>query len=193
MCTGSQSRGDCDPVHNRWPALILLLLTAGLLAGCNDTDDEPVTTDQGAQPLTLEIRPVKAETSMTMSPSGDELGTILKDPSATTDEALELGPPALTASDVESAQALESQNMAGWQVQIDFTEEGDAKFAKLTGKAACATGAGNRIAIVIDDAIVSAPSVNAPCGSSITDGTSISGDFSEEEAKELAERINDGQ
>ena len=60
------------------------------------------------------------------------------------------------------------------------------------GEAACAQGAKNRIAIVLDDRVISSPGVNVPCGSRITNTTEISGDFTTGEAQELAALIEGG-
>ncbi|KRF19775.1 hypothetical protein ASG90_20310 [Nocardioides sp. Soil797] len=180
-----------------------LVAAAGIVAvlamssACNDSDDGPgVTTDDAAAPLKFEIRPVLATTTMSQSPSSDDLGAVLRQDRADDeggDEMLELGRVALTGADVESAEATQPPNSTGWAVVVDFTDDGDAKFAKLTEKAACETGDANRIAIIVDDEIISSPSVSVTCGQSLTSGTQISGDFTKDEAEDLAERINDGQ
>ncbi len=69
-------------------------------------------------------------------------------------------------------------------VKLEFNEEGKKKFAELTTR-----NVGKIIAIYLDGMQITAPRVNEP----ITDGSAIiSGDFSVEEAKILAKRLNAG-
>ncbi|MEU2787323.1 protein translocase subunit SecF, partial [Streptomyces sp. NPDC007110] len=70
-------------------------------------------------------------------------------------------------------------------------------WARLTGEAAChpAGDASRRVAIVLDDKVISSPQVDPSvrCGTGIGGGaTQITGSFSAEEAKELALLINGG-
>lgn len=69
-------------------------------------------------------------------------------------------------------------------VSLEFTEEGKSLFAQAT-----AQNIGKRLAIVMDDQVISAPTVNAE----ITDGKAmITGQFTSPEAEELAVRIKEG-
>lgn len=111
---------------------------------------------------------------------------------------LRLQAPALTGEDVERAVArFDQQGGGGWHVTVDFKGAGEKGWARLTGEAAChATGdPGRRIAIVLDDKIISSPQVDpsVACGSGIGGGsTEITGTFDDREAKELALLINGG-
>lgn len=111
---------------------------------------------------------------------------------------LRLGEPALTGDAVDDAEAvLDPQLAAAWQVSVSFRGEGGDAWARLTGEAACEPlgSPQRRIAIVLDDEIISSPEVAADvqCDVGITGGeTVITGDFSEEEAKELALLIRAG-
>lgn len=105
---------------------------------------------------------------------------------------LELGPAALQGEDIDGADAGTREDGVGWQVAVDFSGEGDKAFGDLSAAAACATGDANRIAIVLDGEIISSPTVDVSCGARIDNGTSITGSFSEQEAKDLAILIEGG-
>ena len=85
-------------------------------------------------------------------------------------------------SDIKSASAVYQDNNP--VVAIEFNEVGTEKFAEATGRLI-----GQRIAIYLDDRMVSSPSVN----SKIPDGHAvISGSFTQEEAMTLASYIQYG-
>ncbi|MGW4106981.1 protein translocase subunit SecD, partial [Streptomyces sp. NPDC004976] len=111
-------------------------------------------------------------------------------------ERLRLGPASLSGQDVEDAEALfDQQTGAGWHVTVDFRD--DKGWAKLTGEAAChpAGDPQRRVAIVLDDKIISSPQVDpsVSCGAGITGGsTQITGSFTSDEAKELALLVKGG-
>ncbi|MFF9486367.1 protein translocase subunit SecD [Streptomyces sp. NPDC014676] len=111
-------------------------------------------------------------------------------------ERLRLAAASLTGQDVEDAEALfDQQSGAGWHVTVDF-EDGKG-WAKLTGEAAChpAGDPQRRVAIVLDDKIISSPQVDpsVACGTGITGGsTQITGSFTNDEAKELALLVKGG-
>ncbi|MGV9572031.1 protein translocase subunit SecD, partial [Streptomyces nigra] len=119
---------------------------------------------------------------------------VLKDESG---QPLRLAAAELTGKDVEEAAArLDQQGGAGWHVALDFKGSGDG-WARLTGEAAChpAGDARRRVAIVLDDKVISSPQVDPSvgCGTGITGGsTQITGSFTVDEAKELALLINGG-
>lgn len=180
--------------------IVASLVAVTVPAGCDDDTDGPaVTSNEAAAPLTLEIRPVTDEVDSSRSAEGGGDTVVLPEPetSATTTGGgfLVLGPPALTATDIDSAEARQGTAGSNWMVSISFTDEGSDKFGDLTEAVACAEpgSPANRIAIVVDDAILSAPTVNVQCGSRIADGTNISGNFTEQQAEDLADRITSGQ
>ncbi|WP_255306272.1 protein translocase subunit SecD [Streptomyces sp. Wb2n-11] len=113
-------------------------------------------------------------------------------------QPLHLGPSELTGADVDSAEAgIGRQDLAGWFVGVDFKDAGADRWAELTGTAACAPAGdpARRVAIVLDDKVISSPQVDPSvhCRTGITGGsTQITGSFSVEEAKELALLINGG-
>ncbi|MFF5158096.1 protein translocase subunit SecD [Streptomyces sp. NPDC000348] len=111
-------------------------------------------------------------------------------------ERLRLAAASLTGQDVKDAEALfDPQSGAGWHVTVDF-EDGEG-WAELTGEAACrpAGDPQRRVAIVLDDRIISSPQVDpsVACGAGITGGsTRITGSFTGDEAKELALLVKGG-
>ncbi|MCW8382469.1 protein translocase subunit SecD [Streptomyces justiciae] len=113
-------------------------------------------------------------------------------------EHLRLRAASLTGKDVERAAArFDQQGGAGWHVTVDFRGSGEEGWARLTGEAAChaAGDPGRRVAIVLDDKIISSPQVDpsVACRSGISGGsTQITGAFDDDEAKELALLINGG-
>lgn len=111
---------------------------------------------------------------------------------------LELGPAALDGNDVDGARAgLGDQLGASWQVEVDFRGEGQGRWQELTAEAACGAPGdpSRRVAIVLDDEVISSPQV-APevgCGQGIAGGTtSITGRFTQDEARDLALLIRAG-
>lgn len=96
-----------------------------------------------------------------------------------------LGRAEVTGSDVADAYAQPPLETGTWSVQLDLTGEGAQKFAAVTQR--LAPGAegqpGGLLAIVLDEVVESAPQVQSP----IEDGRAqITGNFSEQEAKDLA-------
>ncbi|GIJ46963.1 protein translocase subunit SecDF [Virgisporangium aliadipatigenens] len=111
-------------------------------------------------------------------------------------EWLRLGPAVIDGSLVEDAQAGTGQ-FAGWQIDVEFRGRGPDAWQKLTGEAACApmTDPKRRVAIVLDGKIISSPQVvqEIGCNVGMTGGrTSITGQFSGGEAKDLALLIRAG-
>ncbi|MGH3368814.1 MAG: protein translocase subunit SecF, partial [Nocardioidaceae bacterium] len=87
----------------------------------------------------------------------------------------------------------------GWYVTVDFAgAEGRQAWVKLTSKAACAPMGDprRRVAIVLDQEVISSPEVVADiqCGVGMLpgDSTQITGDFTIEEAENLAILIEGG-
>ena len=75
-------------------------------------------------------------------------------------------------------------------VQVQFTSEGQKKFAEATGNVAARTDGTNIMAIVMDNQVISSPSVSSQIDS---DSCVISGSFTRDSASELADLINAGQ
>jgi SecD/SecF fusion protein len=129
------------------------------------------------------------------SPAHQRGGLVLADESG---QPLRLGPAALTGAAVAGAQAqIDPQTGGGWFVSIDFRGSGQQTWAQLTGRAACVPPGdpGRRVAIVLDDEIISSPQVDpqVACDVGIDGGsTQITGRFTPEEARDLALLIRGG-
>lgn len=88
------------------------------------------------------------------------------------------------SQDVKSAAPAVDEQTGAYIVQLKLTDSGKAKFAAATTRLK-----GQTISIWMDDALVSAPTVN----DAITDGEAIiTGNFDENSAKDLANKINAG-
>jgi SecD/SecF fusion protein len=113
-------------------------------------------------------------------------------------QLLRLDAAVLTGKDVEKAAArFDAQSGAGWHVTVEFKDAGRDRWAALTGEAACRPvgDPARRVAIVLDDRIVSSPQVDPSvrCGAGIGGGsTQINGAFDDGEARELALLVNGG-
>ncbi len=113
-------------------------------------------------------------------------------------QPLRLGPAAVTGTDVRTARARVAGRYAvGWEVDVQFRGSGIGEWQRLTAAAACApTGdPARRVAIVLDDRVISSPGVSpeVDCRSGIGGGTTvITGDFSADEATNLALLIRAG-
>ncbi len=114
-------------------------------------------------------------------------------------QRLRLGPVAVSGDQVSGSDpGNDPAQGTGWYVTVDFRgSEGRDAWRKLTAEAACAPmGApARRIAIVLDDEIISSPEVvsEIQCGVGMAGGsTQITGDFSVDEAKNLAILIEGG-
>ena len=95
----------------------------------------------------------------------------------------------LQGSDVEKAEPMRMPNEDGtysYVVALDLTDEAGDLFATVTSSMA---GTGEAISIWMDNTMISAPVVNE----AITGGEAIiSGDFTADSAKSLADKINGG-
>ena len=89
----------------------------------------------------------------------------------------------LTGKYLDSASVQWSQTSKP-QVALQFNDEGAELFKEITGR-----NVGSKVAIFLDGKVVSAPNVNEeiPGGEAV-----ITGDFSVQEAKDMAMRLNEG-
>jgi preprotein translocase subunit SecD len=100
-----------------------------------------------------------------------------------------LGPVEVTGEAIDSATAVyntgsTTQVASGWQISFDLTGEGADTFAEVTTRLQ-----GRQLAIVVDQEVISAPTVESP----ITGGSGvITGSFTEARAKDLATQLNAG-
>ena len=109
-------------------------------------------------------------------------------PDSSDSECFAVGRGAIGMEVVDSAEA--DQQAGHWLVRLTLSDEGIDQFNELAAicfageQAECAT---RRVAIVVGGRIRSAPTINNP--SYEADQIQISGDFSEDEAKELADFV----
>src|SRR3954454_14892454 len=108
-----------------------------------------------------------------------------------------LGPAELVGTDVSGASAGLQTNApgfttGGWQVHLNFSGDGTAKFGKVTSRLAALRTTDptrNRFAIVLDNLVVSAPGTNE----AITGGQAqITGNFTQATAQNLANQLKYG-
>ncbi|RNL82858.1 protein translocase subunit SecD [Halostreptopolyspora alba] len=111
---------------------------------------------------------------------------------------LQLGAPQLQGDQVSSAEAVLDKYQTNWQVNVDFEGDGSEAWRQLTADAACNDRGDpkRRVAIVLDDQIISAPEVNQDiqCDAGMGGGstTITSQSFDSESAEELAVLIEGG-
>ncbi|MEV6288436.1 protein translocase subunit SecD [Kribbella sp. NPDC051770] len=115
---------------------------------------------------------------------------------------LKLAKPAMTGDKVGGAEAVldPQQVAAGWIVQLNFKDDGGKVWSQITGKAACqpAGTPGRLIAIVLDNEVLTAPQVDPNGGTTLCNvglpgnGSTITGNFAEAEAKDLSALISGG-
>ncbi|MGW4646451.1 protein translocase subunit SecD [Kitasatospora sp. NPDC004289] len=101
-----------------------------------------------------------------------------------------LGPVAVNGDSISKATAVyDTQQGAGWQVQLQFNSAGSDAFAAITGQLATQAPPANQFAVVLDGKVVSHPYVQQaiPGGSAV-----ISGSFTQQEAKALADVLSFG-
>lgn len=137
-----------------------------ILSGSSPRPYVPVTCDaQGREAACLDAH--AGETVVVLEPTSMDL--------------YELGPAIVDGADVADAEAVDEQAGAGWSVTARLTPEGSDALASATRAAV-----GDRIAIVVDGRVISAPTVQAPIGAgSVVVATGLS----EAEAKALADRL----
>jgi SecD/SecF fusion protein len=139
--------------------------------------------------------PTPAQTQLTESQANPRGKLVLADEEG---QPLRLGQAGLTGEGVQGAEAqIDPQSAGRWFVAMDFRGSGQRAWEQLTGKAACATAGdpGRRVAIVLDNEIISSPQVDpqVACSVGITGGsTQITGQFTPAEASDLALLIRGG-
>ncbi len=105
-----------------------------------------------------------------------------------------LGPVVISGDDIRNAAAVLSQQgqlgaVSEWAVTFELDDDGADAFAEATTAAVGSPPPTDQIAIVVDQVVISSPSVINP----ITGGSGeITGGFSETEAKDLATQLQAG-
>lgn len=167
------------------------------LPGVVDPDEAVRVVGQTAQLTFHPVLGIGDVASASPSPSGGSPpDLVLPDESG---NVLELGRAKVTGEAIEDARAvLDTQQLASqWIVNVTFVGDGATEWERLTGEAACQPVGDprRRIAIVLDREIISSPEVSAEiqCEVGISGGTtSITGNFTDQGAKDLALLIRAG-
>ncbi|MET0448328.1 MAG: protein translocase subunit SecD, partial [Aeromicrobium sp.] len=94
-------------------------------------------------------------------------------------------------SDASSGQA--EQSLGQWVVNVEFNGEGRGGWRDLVAAACANPNAGQRVAIVLDDQVISSPGVQPDlCASGGGASTQITGDFTQASADDLSILIKGG-
>lgn len=111
-----------------------------------------------------------------------------------TGQDLLLGAPLLDGNGVgDAAAASDAQALGQWSVNVDFNNQGADGWRQLVADACANPAAGNRVAIVLDEQVISSPGVvQQLCQSGGGSSTSITGDYTQETADDLAVLIKGG-
>jgi len=93
----------------------------------------------------------------------------------------------------DAAAAVPDQGIGQWVVNVDFNGDGRGGWRDLVSSACANPAAANRIAIVLDNEVISSPSIVPElCASGGGNQTSITGSFTQAEANDLAVLIKGG-
>jgi preprotein translocase subunit SecD len=90
-----------------------------------------------------------------------------------------------------AAPVFDTQGVGGWSISLDFKSKGQAIWAEYTSKhnaQATPNDIANRVAFVLDGKVISAPEIQQ----TINGTTSVTGDFDETTATELANALKYG-
>ncbi|WP_156721501.1 protein translocase subunit SecD [Streptomyces apocyni] len=99
-----------------------------------------------------------------------------------------LGPAEVEGTDVKEAKGQLDPQQGIWKVTMDFTGKGSKKFASITSKLSQQQPPQNQFAIVLDNNVVSAPSVRT----TLSKNAEITGSFNQESAQNLANILSYG-
>jgi preprotein translocase subunit SecD len=95
----------------------------------------------------------------------------------------------VVGTDINTASAGIPQGSAEWAVQLDFKSSGAGAWGDLTTKAYNAQEPRNKVAVVLDGVVITAPNIISP----ITGGRAeITGQFNQATATQLAEQLKYG-
>ena len=95
-----------------------------------------------------------------------------------------LGPQIIDGRDIKNATAGTTQNSPAWIVQLEFKGDAQSFWPKYT-----AENTGKQTAFTLDTRVVSAPQIR---GAITTPSTEVSGNFTQQEAKDLANVLKYG-
>ncbi|MFV0633527.1 protein translocase subunit SecD [Demequina sp.] len=107
---------------------------------------------------------------------------------------LAMGPVEINGDDLQTATSGPEQNSAGtltgyYEVRLQFTDEGGDKFAETTTRLVDLEAPRNQFAVVLDGVVITHPTVNVRIGNG---EASITGNFTQEQAEQLANQLKFG-
>ncbi|MET7464284.1 protein translocase subunit SecD [Nonomuraea sp. NPDC005501] len=95
----------------------------------------------------------------------------------------------VVGTDIDSASSGVRQGTTEWLVQLDFKSKGASAWATLTGQAVSAPEPRNKVAVVLDGVVITAPNII----SAIPGGRAeITGGFDQKSATDLADQLKYG-
>jgi SecD/SecF fusion protein len=104
-----------------------------------------------------------------------------------------IGPQVLDGNGVKDARAEQPQDSIGqWVVSVQFNGEGTPQWRKLVDEACVTDAGGRRIAIILDDQVISSPAVQPDLCAGAGSATQITGQFTQETATDLSVLIKGG-
>jgi preprotein translocase subunit SecD len=107
-------------------------------------------------------------------------------------QKLLLNPSIIEGTEIKgAAPVLDTQGLGGWQISLDFKSKGQATWADYTSKhnvTVTPNDIANKVAFVLDGRVVSYPEIQ----STINGTTSITGDFNQDSATDLANALKYG-
>jgi SecD/SecF fusion protein len=159
------------------------------LAGIN-VSDNPDILDDVKRPARLDFREVHATARPGIDPEpyGYQVMALSRESGDQVfEENLYVSKfPALTGKYVKNANPIQN-SVGGYEISLSFDSEGSERFGDITGRLApTQIKPAGRLAIVLDGKLYSAPSVNER----INGNAQISGSFTQREAIELANVLN---
>lgn len=155
--------------------------------------DKTLNVDQTNQRIILDIPWAQNETKYDPRDALDELGSTgrltfravsYEEAQKPIEEIPATGEIILDGEDIKTASYFYNSNTRYYNVELEFNDSGVEKFAQATGRMV-----GQFIGIFIDDKCISCPRVKEQI---TTNKASIDGDFTVEEAKDLADKIRFG-
>jgi len=186
--------GDYDATDEQLDAATEVIKTRLASLGINDNE---LYSDGKSDRIIVRFPWQAGESNFDPEAAVKELGemaelTFRKGTDTTTDEdgnAVPSGELVINGSDIDSAGYTQQPDSTGnyeWVVTLKLNSEGKDKFAAATLELA---GSSTPISIWMDSTMISAPTVS----SAISDGNAvITGNFTSESAKKLADQINSG-
>jgi preprotein translocase subunit SecD len=162
--------------------LLGLFLLATAMISCASGRDRDATFFQ-MRPVLQQLGPDQCTTERAalVTPAGQAYLPEKSKDGATTSCHL-VGPTGLSVVDVASAKAVSSPATGFWQIDMTLTAAGTKRFNDLAAK----LGVGNRIALVVDGVVISAPRLET---TSFAGRLVMTGNFTRAEAEALAARL----